>query len=42
METMSTLGETYVPQRDLADWHGRRFAAFEALQEIGRTIRSGF
>jgi D-ribulokinase len=39
METMSTLGETYAPRSDLADWHARRFAAFEALQGVGRGIR---
>jgi D-ribulokinase len=41
METMSTLGETYAPQPDLADWHERRFAAFKTLQGIGRSIRDG-
>jgi D-ribulokinase len=41
METMSTLGEVYAPQPDLADWHERRFAAFEALQGVGRSIRDG-
>jgi D-ribulokinase len=39
MEAMSTLGETYAPQPGLADWHERRFAAFEALQGAGRSIR---
>jgi D-ribulokinase len=39
METMSTLGEIYAPQPDLADWHERRFKAFEALQGVGRDIR---
>jgi D-ribulokinase len=39
METMSTLGEIYAPQPDLADWHERRFKAFEALQGVGRNIR---
>jgi D-ribulokinase len=39
MEAMSTLGETYTPQPSLADWHERRFAAFEALQGVGRSIR---
>jgi D-ribulokinase len=41
MEAMSSLGETYVPRPDSADWHGRRFTAFEALQQVGRTIRNG-
>jgi hypothetical protein len=36
---MSTLGETYAQQPGLADWHERRFAAFEALQGAGRSIR---
>lgn len=39
METMSTLGEAYPPRPDLADWHERRFMAFEALQGVGRNIR---
>jgi D-ribulokinase len=39
METMSTLGEVYAPRPDLADWHERRFKAFEALQGVGRDIR---
>jgi D-ribulokinase len=38
---MSTLGEVYVPQSALADWHERRFAAFETLQGVGRSIRDG-
>jgi D-ribulokinase len=41
MEAMSSLGEIYAPRPDLSDWHGRRFAAFEALQQVGRTIRNG-
>lgn len=41
MEAMSTLGEVYAPQADLTGWHERRFAAFEALQGVGRGIRDG-
>ncbi|MGN6467719.1 MAG: FGGY-family carbohydrate kinase [Rhizobiaceae bacterium] len=41
METMSTLGEVYAPLPGLAGWHRRRFAAFEALQGVGRSIGGG-
>jgi D-ribulokinase len=41
MEAMSTLGDIHRPNSDLADWHGRRFKAFEALQGVGREIRNG-
>jgi D-ribulokinase len=41
METMSTLGEVYAPLPGLAGWHRRRFAAFEALQRVGRSIGGG-
>jgi D-ribulokinase len=41
METMSALGEIHRPQPALAEWHNRRFTAFEALQKVGRSIRSG-
>nr|WP_249161121.1 FGGY-family carbohydrate kinase [Bradyrhizobium manausense] len=40
MEAMSALGEIHSPQAALADWNDRRFAAFEALQQVGRSIRS--
>jgi len=39
MSAMSELGEIYHPQPQLADWHSRRFKAFELLQSAGRTIR---
>jgi len=39
MEAMSALGEIHRPQPALAGWNERRFAAFEALQKIGRSIR---
>jgi len=41
MEAMSALGEIHPPQAALADWNDRRFAAFEALQRVGRSIRTG-
>ena len=41
MEAMSTLGEMHRPQPELAEWHDRRFKAFEALQGVGREIRNG-
>ncbi|MBR0688236.1 FGGY-family carbohydrate kinase [Bradyrhizobium manausense] len=40
MLAMSVLGEVHEPQAALADWADRRFEAFEALQKVGRTIRS--
>jgi D-ribulokinase len=40
MAAMSALGEIHHPNAALAEWHGRRFAAFEALQNVGRAIRS--
>ncbi|UVC07442.1 FGGY-family carbohydrate kinase [Rhizobium sp. TH2] len=39
MSSMSELGEIYRPQAALADWHERRFRAFELLQSAGRAIR---
>jgi len=39
MSEMSELGEIYRPQPLLADWHARRFKAFELLQAAGRAIR---
>lgn len=40
MEAMSALGEIHQPDAALANWNVKRFAAFEALQEVGRSIRS--
>ncbi|CAN7173217.1 FGGY-family carbohydrate kinase [Rhizobium sp. LjRoot254] len=39
MSAMSELGEIYRPQPAVADWHDRRFKAFELLQGAGRAIR---
>ncbi|MDB5551573.1 MAG: FGGY-family pentulose kinase [Rhizobium sp.] len=39
MSAMSELGEIYRPQPALADWHERRFKAFELLQQAGRAVR---
>ncbi len=39
MQAMSVLGDIQQPQAALAGWADRRFAAFEALQQVGRTIR---
>ncbi len=40
MSAMSELGELYHPEPTLADWHARRFEAFELLQHAGRAIRN--
>jgi D-ribulokinase len=40
MTAMSRLGEVYEPDPAVASWHDKRFAAFEALQRVGRQIRS--
>ncbi|MBB4429903.1 D-ribulokinase [Bradyrhizobium sp. CIR48] len=40
MQAMSVLGDISRPQAALADWADRRFGAFEALQKVGRAIRS--
>ncbi|WP_298878312.1 FGGY-family carbohydrate kinase [uncultured Bradyrhizobium sp.] len=40
MEAMSALGEIHLPHAALASWNDKRFAAFEALQQVGRSIRS--
>lgn len=40
MQAMSVLGDISRPQAALADWADRRFSAFEALQKVGRAIRS--
>jgi len=42
MEAMSTLGEIHRPNAASADWHDKRFKAFEALQDVGRKIKGGF
>lgn len=39
MSAMSELGDIHHPQADLSGWHDSRFAAFEALQQVGRRIR---
>jgi D-ribulokinase len=39
MAGMSELGEVYHPDATLADWHAKRFAAFELLQQAGKAIR---
>ncbi|PDT90785.1 ribulokinase [Bradyrhizobium sp. Y36] len=39
MQAMSVLGDVRRPQAALAGWADRRFAAFEALQKVGRAIR---
>jgi D-ribulokinase len=41
MEAMSSLGDIHRPDAALADWHDRRFKAFEALQGVGQRIRDG-
>ena len=40
MQAMSVLGDVHRPQASLAGWSDRRFAAFEALQKVGRAMRS--
>ena len=40
MEAMSALGDIHPPHAALANWNSARFAAFEALQKVGRSIRS--
>ncbi|WP_439409541.1 FGGY-family carbohydrate kinase [Bradyrhizobium sp. DASA03076] len=40
MEAMSALGEIHTPHAALAGWNEKRFAAFEALQQVGRSIRA--
>ena len=41
MTAMSELGDMYSPNSQLRHWHERRFAAFEALQRVGRNISAG-
>jgi D-ribulokinase len=38
---MSTIGETYQPNSMAAEWHEKRFNAFEMLQQTARIIRDG-
>ena len=40
MASMSAMGETYQPSATSADWHEKRFKAFEMLQQVARSIRS--
>jgi D-ribulokinase len=40
MREMSEIGTIYQPSTNLAEWHRRRLAAFAALQEVGRAIRT--
>jgi len=40
MASMSAMGETYRPDAGSADWHERRFRAFEMLQQAARAVRS--
>ena len=39
MDAMSELGGICLPEAATVDWHIKRFAAFEALQKVGREIR---
>jgi D-ribulokinase len=39
MSAMSELGATYEPAFAMAEWHERRFKAFEALQQAARAVR---
>jgi len=41
MSAMSEMGETYQPNPASIAWHERRFRAFEMLQQVARTIKSG-
>ena len=38
MPAMSALGDVHLPEESARDWHEARFAAFEKLQEVGRSI----
>jgi D-ribulokinase len=40
MASMSELGEIYHPTPRWAEWHEKRFKAFEMLQQVARSIRS--
>jgi D-ribulokinase len=39
MSAMSELGATYEPAFAMAEWHEKRFKAFEALQQAARAVR---
>jgi D-ribulokinase len=39
MSAMSELGDLYYPGQASADWHAKRFRAFELLQAAGRAVR---
>ena len=39
MSAMSEIGEIYHPAPASAEWHDKRFRAFERLQQTGRAIR---
>ena len=41
MSSMSMIGETYQPNPMAAEWHEKRFKAFEMLQRTARIIRDG-
>jgi D-ribulokinase len=40
MEAMSEIGDVHEPDLSTKAWHEQRFAAFEALQRVGREIRA--
>ena len=40
MQAMSELGDVHLPDPTVTGWHDQRFADFEALQRVGRQIRS--
>ena len=40
MEAMSEIGDVHQPDLSTKAWHDKRFAAFEALQGVGREIRT--
>jgi D-ribulokinase len=40
MEAMSEIGDVHQPDLSTKAWHEKRFAAFEALQGVGRGIRT--
>jgi D-ribulokinase len=40
MSSMSAIGETYQPNPMAAEWHEKRFKAFEMLQQTARIIKS--
>jgi D-ribulokinase len=41
MSSMSEIGETCQPSPASAGWHEKRFKAFEMLQRVARSIKSG-